>query len=92
MLLSLPTNIVVMIDDFQVPDDPGYRFDSYGSGATLNLEYLRLEEIAEVRVFFPSLHSSEEAGARRGCVVFAKAGPVVELLGSVDTLRPWSVR
>ena len=33
-------NAVVLIDDFQVPDDPGYGFDDYGPGKTLNLEYL----------------------------------------------------
>ena len=29
-----------MIDDFQVPDDSGYGYDDYGSGATLSRDYL----------------------------------------------------
>jgi hypothetical protein len=92
ILLALPPTIVVMIDDFQVPDDAGYAFDSYGPGATLNLEYLRLEEIPEARIFLPALHSSGEAGFRRGCVVLAKNGPVADLLKSIDSLRPWKLQ
>jgi hypothetical protein len=90
ILFALPSGIVVMIDDFQVPDDPGYSFDSYGPAATLNLEYLRLGEVPEARVFFPALPSSAETGARRGCVVLAKAGPLADALAALDSLRVWS--
>jgi len=31
---------VIMVDDFKVPDDPGYGYDDYGEGKTLSLEYL----------------------------------------------------
>jgi hypothetical protein len=81
-----------MIDDFQVPDDPGYAFDSYGPAATLNLEYLRLGEIPEVRIFFPKLRSSGEAGFQRGCGVLAKNGPIADRLQSMDTLRTWNLQ
>jgi len=91
ILFALSSTIVVMIDDFQVPDDPGYAFDSYGPAATLNLAYLRLEEIPAVRVFFPALRSSGEAGARRGCVVLAKSGPASDALQSMESLRSWIV-
>lgn len=33
-------NSVVMIDDFNVPDDAGYFFDDYGPGSKLCLEYI----------------------------------------------------
>ena len=90
ILFALSSSVVVMIDDFQVPDDPGYSFDSYGPAATLNLEYLRLGEVPEARVFFPALSSSEEAGARRGCVVLAKTGPMTEALQAMSSLRIWN--
>lgn len=90
IVLALSSGIVVMIDDFQVPDDPGYSFDSYGTAANLNLEYLRLEELPEIRFFFPALRSSAETGARRGCVVLAKAGPLADVLVALDSLRTWS--
>ncbi len=32
---------VLMIDDFEVPDDPGYGFDDYGPGKRLCLAYLQ---------------------------------------------------
>jgi len=89
ILFALASSMVIMIDDFQVPDDPGYAFDSYGIAATLNLQYLRLQDISNARVFFPALRSSEEAGARRGCVVLARAGPVADVLATVRALRPW---
>jgi hypothetical protein len=81
---------VVMIDDFAVPDDSGYRFDSYGPAATLNLEYLRLDELPDVRIFFPRLRSAEETGARRGCVVLAQSGPAAAALTGLPSLRPWA--
>jgi hypothetical protein len=89
ILFALSSGVVVMIDDFQVPDDRGYAFDSYAPGATLNLEYLRLGEIPEARVFFPALRSSAETGARRGCAVFAKTGPLADALAGLDSLRTW---
>lgn len=90
ILFALSSRVVVMIDDFQVPDDPSYAFDTYGPAATLNLEYLQLEEIPEVRIFFPALRAAEEAGARRGCAVLARTGPMAEALLSLNSLRAWS--
>ena len=54
---------VVMIDDFQVPGDPGYGFTHYG-GTPLNLDYL--PELPGWTRFFPAAPSSEETGATRG--------------------------
>ena len=33
---------VLMIDDFNVPDDPGYRFDDYGPGKRLDIDARRI--------------------------------------------------
>lgn len=62
---------VIMIDDFEVPDDPGYRFDDYGDGNRLTVEYLRQAELGPVELLFPACPSSAESGLRRGCVVIA---------------------
>jgi len=91
ILFALSSTIVVMIDDFQVPDDAGYSFDTYGPFATLNLEYLRLGDMPDVRIFFPALRSSEDAGARRGCVVLARTGSMEEALLSLNSLRAWNL-
>jgi hypothetical protein len=79
---------VVMIDDFQVPDDPGYAYDDYGPGKALTLSYIA-PTIASLglRVFYPSTRSSEEGGARRGCVVLVKNGVHSQQLGSCPLLR-----
>lgn len=62
---------VVMIDDFQVPDDPGYMFDDYGSGKILTESYLPLDTLVGWKVFYPATPSSEESGMRRGCCILS---------------------
>jgi hypothetical protein len=83
---------VVMVDDFQVPDDPGYQFDDYGEGKKLSLEYL--DSVADVGFipFFPSLPSSEEIGVKRGWVVLAADGFCIAQLRAVAQLREWRSR
>lgn len=64
---------VVMIDDFRVPDDPGYGFDAYGPARALTEEYvLPIIECLGLVVLYPALESKAETGARRGCVVLAR--------------------
>jgi hypothetical protein len=80
---------VVMIDDFCVPDDPGYGFDDYGAGGTLNLEYLDGHGVLSSGVWFPRCVSGDETGARRGCVVLASATDVIDRIDALPTLRRW---
>ena len=79
---------VVMVDDFKVPWDAGYTYDDYGMGKSLTLEYL---EPAITRYgltsFFPVQDAAGETGARRGCVVIAKAREKVALLQELHTLK-----
>jgi len=77
---------VVMVDDFKVPNDEGYGFDSYGPGRSLALDYLGRELRLEAAAFFPALPSSQETGSRRGCVVLANDGEIVARLGRCATL------
>ena len=62
------TNSVVMIDDFEVPDDAGYAFDDYGDGKKLSLEYIS-KLASGWSVYFPLAKSKDDTGLRRGCVV-----------------------
>jgi hypothetical protein len=79
---------VVMIDDFQVPDDPGYAFDDYGAGKTLNLEYVSPAMAKfDLVAFFPNVASDTESGAKRGCVLLAGAPDVVEVLSDLKSIR-----
>ncbi len=82
-------SFVIMIDDFQVPGDPGYGYDDYGAGKTLNIEYiaeaLRVNNLA---AYFPSASSENETGYKRGCIVLTREGPTAAVLDRIDSLRP----
>ena len=84
------TDAVVMIDDFEVPGDSGYEFDDYGEGRKLCLEYLGPESNANWSVFFPSRHSSDENGFRRGCVVLGSRS-IENDLDQIGSLMAYSV-
>ncbi|MEU4133873.1 hypothetical protein [Streptomyces wuyuanensis] len=64
------TESIIVIDDFKVPNDHGYEFDSYGH-VELSMEYLGAEALASYEAFWPACPSSMESGRRRGCVVLA---------------------
>lgn len=79
---------VVMIDDFQVPDDPGYRYDDYGPGEALSPDYIE----SAVRRFgllawYPARPSREETGQRRGAVVLARDPDLARELDRLPGLR-----
>jgi hypothetical protein len=86
IIVSAWSNYMVIIDDFQVPGDPGYGFDDYGDGKRLCLEYLPEDTLAETTVFWPSAPSRAETGGRRGYVVLASPGVVSERLSEVRGL------
>lgn len=83
---------IIVIDDFQVPADPGYGFDNYGNGQSLNVDYLRtVAGGVSMMVFFPAAHSSEETGARRGSCVITSNPELGEQLKAVPDLRFFGV-
>jgi len=88
IVLSRCPAAIVMIDDFQVPFDPGYEYDDYGVGKALTPAYIAPAVAAhELEVFYPSTPSCEEGGARRGCVVLAKLDAHGGELASMSLLR-----
>jgi hypothetical protein len=78
---------VVLIDDFAVPDDPGYGFDDAGQGLTL--AHLGPWASPPTAVWFPACASSAETGARRGCVVLARDSELIWQIDAMRTLRRW---
>lgn len=78
---------VIMVDDFEVPDDPGYGFDDYGEGKRLAMEYLPAAIVSDFRFFWPVIRSSEETGLRRGCVVIARKDGAATRLAEVPGVR-----
>jgi len=78
---------VLMIDDFAVPDDPGYGFDDYGPGRRLDLEFLLNSNLQNLSIYFPSTPSFQEDGARRGCVVATANSALAAILDDIALLR-----
>jgi hypothetical protein len=64
-------SFVIMIDDFQVPGDPGYGYDDYGPGKSLSLRDFPFDSDPRFVPYFPARRSTEESGVRRGCIVLA---------------------
>lgn len=79
-------DVVIMIDDFQVPDDRDYRFDDYGEGKKLSLDYLGSELLSKWVVYFPAGRGSEDTGIKRGCVVLV-ASDLQSKINGVPSLR-----
>jgi len=77
---------VVMIDDFEVPDDAGYSFDDFGSGKTLNATLLD-SIVPRSTPYYPALPASRENGYRRGCVVLGTDNRASERLAPIPSLR-----
>ena len=78
---------IIMIDDFQVPDDDGYGCDVLDCGTKLSLECLKPVSPFGL-VAFPAAPSAGESGARRGCVILATADAAAETLAKATSLRP----
>jgi predicted O-methyltransferase YrrM len=69
-IYSQCSSAVVMIDDFEVSGEPGYRYDDYGAGKVLTLKTIKsIIGKYQLTVTYPSASAAEEGGARRGCVV-----------------------
>ena len=78
---------VIMIDDFQVPGDEGYGYDSYGEGQTLTFErFAGVFRQHRLVPFFPNLPSRQETGIKRGCAVLAREPEMVEILARIPSL------
>ena len=80
---------VVVIDDFEVPDDPDYRFDDFGRGKRLDVDYVKRAGVAGLKAFFPVLRGIDEDGARRGCIVLTRNSALAERLQKIPLLRPY---
>lgn len=81
---------IVLIDDFAIPDDPGYGFGDYGPGAVVNVQYIESSDLPRgIGLFFPRVPSSEESGHRRGAAVLTADPRLAELLAAMPALRAW---
>jgi hypothetical protein len=86
IILSQCSSALIMIDDFEVPDEPGYGYDDYGVGKALTLDFIRPAiEKHRLAVRFPLASAREEGGARRGCVIVAQKETQVAAISGLRT-------
>jgi len=78
---------VIVVDDFEVPGDAGYRYDDYGRGKRLCLDYLKPFAGLDIEAFFPSTPSAKETGRQRGCCVLTANAVVAARLRNLSDLR-----
>ncbi len=82
LIASTWPRAVVMIDDFQVPGDPGYEYDDWGPGIRFTAELLETCDLIGWTVLYPTLPSNEETGRARGsCVLMSPALHGTEIAG-----------
>lgn len=77
-----------MIDDFKIENDEGYRYYDYDYQNVLAMECMG-ECFDGLHLLFPSTKSSEESGARRGCVIATNSIAMADKMRNIDLLRSW---
>lgn len=77
---------VIMIDDFQVPNDIGYRYISWEKTNLLSLELIdALIDGFQLIPYFPSAPASEETGRiKSGYVVLVRAGQFEDIMRPLE--------
>jgi len=79
---------IVVVDDFQVPGDPGYGFSDFGKNKALTMNYIvDIISTYQLATYYPSISSDRETGAKRGCSIIAKANVAGDVLSNVSLLR-----
>lgn len=81
---------LVMVDDFQVPGDPGYAYDRCGTFKSMNLSLIRKSvKKHDLGAYFPSTPSREESisGRPKGFVMLGRNGEYGDRLKTVSLLR-----
>lgn len=87
-IVSNWSDVVVLIDDFKVPDDDGYGYDVY-RGRAIDLQFVEaVVGTSRFDCYFPATPSMEETGARRGSLVMVSKGELSNRVARSPWLRP----
>jgi glycosyltransferase involved in cell wall biosynthesis len=71
IIFTTHSKAVAIVDDFRIPDDPGYGWDDYGPGRRVDAAQLVGALPDGSSIYFPRLSSADESGEKRGCCVIA---------------------
>jgi len=89
IIFSTWKNVIIMIDDFKVENDEGYKYDQY-QDVSLDISYLRSVYKYNLNYYFP-INSSEETGAKRGSIVITNNNQIAENLNKNEYLMKYSL-
>jgi len=81
---------VVIIDDFAVPWDNDYGFDSYGPDKSLDIDYLSSLNVDIQFIFFPRVPARSETGARRGCAILTGNRALADAIRLTNLVAGWN--
>ena len=79
-------NFILLIDDFQVPEDDGYGYDSY-RGKKLSIDFIKKLISNKKYTFFPSIKSNEETGRTRGYIIITNNYDFKNILQNIKELK-----
>lgn len=75
---------LILIDDFEVPGEPGYGFDRYGPGRVLTSAILPPAVLSTHAALYPSTPAAKETGSRRGWVLLCPRAAAAQLAEQLD--------
>lgn len=78
-------NYILLIDDFEVPNDENYGYDSY-RGKKLNIKFIRNLLTKNEVIFFPKIPSHKETGRLRGYTIISKNETFNNTLENIEEL------
>ena len=78
-------NFVILIDDFEVPNDSDYGYDSF-KGRKLNLRLIKNLLTNNLSIFFPHIPGIRETGRLRGYVIISNNIEAVDFMKSIEEL------
>jgi hypothetical protein len=76
---------IIMIDDFKVPDDDGYKHDRYVTLKYIDMPFLFSHH--KLCAFFPTLSSNDEPAGATGCVILAKENELASPLNEMSSIK-----
>lgn len=84
---ELAQDFVILIDDFEVPDDKGYVFDDYGPTGACTLAFIAPALPRGTAIYHPTTPAEHETGRRTGYIVLAQGDENIARLDGFDLLR-----
>lgn len=79
-------SFVLLVDDFKVPGQGGYKFDDYGDVGACTTEHIEDLLDGSTQIFFPNIPAKDETDAPRGYCFIARGERNTQFLTSFPEL------